>query len=194
MTKERKQYDENVTEKADSGRRARRYVISGRRRLIRRFEMKSVQYHFHDEIPLKAPINRIWDLLISAESWPNWAKGFRDITILGNDKTLIPGRNIACEVRGKIPYSLRFQLEILELRDQKLLKYAATGDLEGTGTWILEEDSSEIIVIYDWDVQTTGFWMNLLGKIGWIKRIMVANHDQVMREARINLERVLSSE
>jgi hypothetical protein len=59
-----------------------------------------------------------------------------------------------------------------------LLEGMATGELQGRGLWQLSTDGDETIVRYDWSVETTKSWMNLLSPIA--RPLFEWNHNVVM--------------
>jgi len=54
----------------------------------------------------------------------------------------------------------------------------ATGDLNGTGSWKLENLDGSTRVTYLWIVSTEKTWMNLLAPL--LAPVFAWNHDQVM--------------
>ena len=58
------------------------------------------------------------------------------------------------------------------------LEGIAKGELDGKGIWRLEEKGSYTIARYDWLVNTTKTWMNILAPIG--KPLFEWNHKVVM--------------
>ena len=140
-------------------------------------------YHFYSENAIKASIQKVWGLLEDAEKWPEWSKGFKKIEILGPEPKLKTGSKPACEVKGSLPYSLRFNLEVTSTDPPNSMEYNATGHLQGTGKWTLEETDGITLVKYWWDVGMTNWFFNFLSKISFIKAMMERNHDRVMDEA-----------
>lgn len=145
-------------------------------------------YHFFSEHYLLAPIEEIWETLEDAEAWPEWSAGFKNIVIQGDEPKLELGSRIHCEVKGSLPYTLRFELEVRVIQPPTIMEYVATGDLQGTGKWVLESQEDGTLVKYYWDVGTTSRLFNLLGKISFIKRMLESNHDRVMDEAYRSLK------
>jgi hypothetical protein len=59
-----------------------------------------------------------------------------------------------------------------------LLEGVAIGELQGDGLWQLSTDGNETVVRYDWNVETTKRWMNLLAPIA--RPLFDWNHNVVM--------------
>ncbi len=153
--------------------------------------MDRVIYHFYSENILKAPIEKVWEKLEDANGWSKWSKGFRRIEILGPEVKIQPGSVLDCEVKGALPYALRFKLEMTDLKPPFRMAYKAEGDLEGTGRWELEKVEGGTCIRYWWDVGMTHPFFNFISRIGFIKRAMERNHDRVMEQGYANLQRQL---
>lgn len=70
-----------------------------------------------------------------------------------------------------------------------MLEGEATGELEGTGRWMLTSEDGWTRVRYTWDVRTTRWWMNLLAPVA--RPAFNWNHDELMREGGESLARRL---
>jgi hypothetical protein len=129
---------------------------------------------------LEAPIDRVYELIHDSLRWPEWwdaviAVEERDpgdvVTGLGNVRRYA--------FKGKLPYRLSFDLRLTTLEPPWVLGGEASGELAGTGVWTLTEVAGTTLVRYDWNVQTTRWWMNLLAPFA--RGVFKANHDVVMR-------------
>ena len=89
-------------------------------------------YHFVTEWRFNASLQRVWSVVLDIERYPEWWKNFRRVAIARGDGSSI-GSQIRCEVRGALPYSLRYTLEVLESEEYRHLLLRSTGDLVGTG-------------------------------------------------------------
>jgi uncharacterized protein YndB with AHSA1/START domain len=134
-------------------------------------------YHFVTDWSFKAPVNKVWDAIVDVEAYPTWWPGFKKAQIRGTDKTLRIGTVIDVTVKGFLG-ELNFTLEVRELEMHKKLLFKSSGDLQGTGLWVFEQQNRETRVRYYWDVGTTGLLMNLVGLFAkpWLTR----SHEKVM--------------
>ena len=73
-----------------------------------------------------------------------------------------------------------------------LLEGRASGELAGSGRWRLFEAQGRTASTWDWDVETTARWMNLLGPLA--RPAFMWNHDRVMRQGAEGLARELGVE
>lgn len=135
-------------------------------------------YHFVTEWRFRAPLENVWSVVLDIGHYPSWWKNFRRVTIrLGDGKSV--GSVIACEVRGSLPYSLNYALEVREADEYRHILLRSTGDLVGTGRWEFSETEPAIVrVVYYWDVATTNPILNLVAPLA--KRALARNHEQVM--------------
>ena len=136
------------------------------------------QYHFVTEWRFRAPLKKAWSVVLDIERYPGWWKNFRRVTITrGDGKTV--GSVIECEVRGSLPYSLHYALEVQEADEYRHILLRSTGDLVGTGRWEFSEaDASIVNVVYYWDVATTNPILNLIAPLA--RSALARNHKQVM--------------
>lgn len=135
-------------------------------------------YHFVTTWQFSAPIQRVWSVVLDIERYPGWWKNFRRVDVTRGDGKSV-GSIIWCEVRGSLPYSLRYALEVLESEPYRHILLRSTGDLVGTGRWRFEEtDPGLTRASYYWDVATTNPILNLIAPLA--KRALARNHEQVM--------------
>ncbi len=138
----------------------------------------SEQYHFVTDWHFNAPLPKVWSVVLDIERYPGWWKNFRGVKITSGDGKSV-GSVIECEVRGSLPYSLRYALEVLEAQEYRHILLRSTGDLVGTGRWAFSEVEPGISnAIYYWDVATTNPILNLVAPLA--KSALGRNHERVM--------------
>jgi hypothetical protein len=94
--------------------------------------------------------------------------------------------------RSRIPYELEFDFTVRRVEAPHLMEGDAEGALQGTGRWLLFERDGVTAVLYDWRVETTKRWMNLLAPVG--RPLFERNHDVVMRWGGEGLARRLGAQ
>lgn len=134
-------------------------------------------YHFVTDWRFRAPLKAVWSVVLDIEHYPGWWKNFRRVSITGGDGKSV-GSVIACEVRGSLPYSLNYALEVLEVEEYQRILLRSTGDLVGTGRWAFTDGEAGTQAVYYWDVATTNPILNLIAPLA--KRALAKNHEQVM--------------
>jgi hypothetical protein len=126
----------------------------------------------------KAPLQKVWSVVLDIERYPELWKNFRRVQITRGDGKSV-GSVFVCEVRGSLPYSLTYALEVLEAEEYRHMLLRSTGDLVGSGRWeFAEAEPGTVRAVYFWDVATTNPILNLAAKLA--KGALARNHDQVM--------------
>ncbi len=129
------------------------------------------------------------DALADIAAWPEWWRGVTRAEPIGPESTGGVGSRYRFVFRSRLPYSLRFEMTVVEHEPSRSIVGRATGELEGTGRWTLSPQGNSTLVRYDWDVRTTRWWMNLIGPLA--RPIFEANHDQIMEWGQTGLGRRL---
>jgi hypothetical protein len=146
-------------------------------------------YHFVSTWQFQAPIERVWEEIYHAERWPSWWKyvvGVHELEPGGPDGV---GKRQRLLFRTRLPYTLGFDVLVTRVRPPSELEAEATGELEGTGRWVLTSADGGTLVRYYWDIRTTRWWMNLLAPVA--RPAFAWNHDELMREGGESLARCL---
>jgi hypothetical protein len=92
---------------------------------------------------------------------------------------LAPDERYVIAWRSRIPYELEFEFTVRNIDPPCCMAGEATGELAGTGRWRLFEDAGVTAVTYEWSVETTKAWMNLVAPVA--RRVFEYNHNVVMR-------------
>ncbi len=96
-------------------------------------------YEFVTIWRLDAPIEDVYRLIDNPTDWPRWwpaVLDVREVDPAGPDGI---GAVFAATMKGRLPYALRFEARVTVREPPTGLELAATGELEGTGTWALAE-------------------------------------------------------
>jgi hypothetical protein len=101
------------------------------------------------------------------------------------------GSRHSIEWRSKLPYPLAFEFTTEVVERPTLMEGRAKGELDGMGRWRLFEQGGVTAVLYEWHVETTKPWMNLLAPVG--RPLFRWNHDAVMRWGGEGLARRVGS-
>ena len=152
-------------------------------------------YSFVTHWRAEAPIDIVFDTIADADAWPEWWRGVRAATMIertddGQSNGGV-GTRYRFEFRSRLPYSLTFELVVIEVDRPTLLVGRASGELEGGGRWTLRPDGDATDVTYEWDVRTTRWWMNLVRPLA--RPLFERNHDVIMEWGRIGLARRLNT-
>lgn len=132
-------------------------------------------YHLTTHWYFKAPIEQVWHELVDGDEQWKQAVG-------RGDETIGVGTVAYNEVKGELPYTLRFTTKITRFEPPFICEAKSTGDLVGSGKWVLEPRDEGTAATFYWDVGMSNPILNLLSKIPFVRDAMVQNHDQVMEE------------
>lgn len=146
-------------------------------------------YRMVTEWHADAPLEQVWDALLLVREWPSWWRGFRAVEQLRPGEDSGVGMVVHQAWRSYLPYTLRFDLEILRVERHALLEGRAGGDIEGTCRWTFQRREDGTVVRFVMDVRTTRWWMNL--PVPFAGRVFASNFDAVMRWGSEGLARLL---
>jgi hypothetical protein len=135
-------------------------------------------YEFVTIWHVQAPIDRVWNELYHSNDWPRWWKGVESVVEMRKGDESGVGSIRRYTWKSKLPYRLSFDMETIRIEPPSLLEGIAIGELQGRGLWQLSTERNETIVRYDWRVETTKPWMNLLSPIA--RPLFEWNHNVVM--------------
>jgi uncharacterized protein YndB with AHSA1/START domain len=139
---------------------------------------------------LDAPCDTVWDAIYEIESWPGWWRGVKEVEKLepGDDDGV--GALYRHEWRSVIPYPVRFETRITRVERPHMIEGDAYGELAGTGRWRFFA-GRETAVTYEWNVQTTRAWMNLVAPVA--RPVFRWNHNAVMHNGGQGLADLLGA-
>jgi uncharacterized protein YndB with AHSA1/START domain len=139
-------------------------------------------YHFVTNWYFTAPVERVWEELADAKSWPSWWSCWRKVKFQDSESKMQLGTIAYNEVKGQLPYSLRFNNEVTLVQEPYLMENNSSGDLVGKGKTVLEQQDDGTVVTIYWDVATSNPVFNLLGKLPFVRAMIEKNHDYVMED------------
>ena len=137
-------------------------------------------YHFVTKWFFHAPIERVWDEASNLEEYPSLWPNLRRAEIRESETKLKLGSIVDCEVKGALPYTLRFSVELIAFQPPTYMELKSSGDLVGYGKCVLERQGKGTASTFHWDVGTTKPMFNMLARIPFLKAILEKNHNYVM--------------
>jgi uncharacterized protein YndB with AHSA1/START domain len=135
-------------------------------------------YKFTTVWRVPAPQQKVWDLILNSDQWPNWWRGVEKVEKLKDGDRNSVGALFRYTWKSKLPYRLIFEMETTRVEPISLIEGRAIGELRGFGRWTLSHEAGVTTARYDWQVETTKAWMNLLAPIA--RPFFSWNHDVVM--------------
>jgi hypothetical protein len=125
-----------------------------------------------------ARIEEVWNEIYHSTDWPSWWRGVESVVEMRKGDEVGVGSIRRYTWKSKLPYRLSFDMEVIRIDPPSLLEGIAIGELQGRGLWQLSTEGNETIVRYDWSVDTTKRWMNLLSPVA--RPLFEWNHNVVM--------------
>jgi Polyketide cyclase / dehydrase and lipid transport len=148
-------------------------------------------YSFLTTWAFEAPIERVFEAIHDTTAYPSWWKGVEEVERLEEGDADGVGSLERYVWKSKLPYRLEFQSRTTRVERPHLMEGQAFGELQGDGHWRLWEGPAGTCVTYEWNVQTTEAWMNVLAPIA--KPVFAWNHDYVMRHGAHGLARLIGA-
>ena len=149
------------------------------------------EYRFLTTWLLEADRERVWDAIYESERWPEWWRGVEEAERLAEGDERGIGQRGRYVWKAKLPYRVEFEIVTTRVERPHLLEGEASGELAGTGRWRLFEQGGATAALYEWNVRTTRWWMNLLAPFA--RPIFAANHDYVMRNGGEGIAKLLDA-
>jgi hypothetical protein len=141
--------------------------------------------HWH----IGAAIDPVWDALYRVEDWPRWWRYVKAVVELKQGDANGVGAVRRFTWTSRLPYSLTFEMRSSVVERPTFMEGIASGELSGRGRWRFAAEGATTRVRYEWTVQTTRPWMNLLAPL--MAPAFRWNHGQVMAEGGRGLARHL---
>ena len=148
-------------------------------------------YEFVTIWRVKAPIESVWNQIYHSLDWPKWWKGVEAVSEVQKGDESGVGSIHRYTWKSKLPYKLSFDMKTVRIEPPVLLEGIAMGELQGRGLWQLSTQGDETVVRYDWKVETTKQWMNLISPIA--RPLFKWNHNVVMSWGAKGLEKRLGA-
>lgn len=151
------------------------------------------RYHFVTEFTVTADREAVWEALRDPTGWPSWWRWLKRVEPLAVGGPDGLGDRYRYWFGTALPYTLSFDLVVTAVDRPRTLVGQASGELQGSGHWLLEDAAGGgTSVSYVWLVETTKRWMNLLAPIG--RPAFSWNHDVLMRDFAKGVATITNSE
>ena len=149
------------------------------------------RYDFLTTWAFDAPIARVFDAIHDTTAYPSWWRGVEEVERLEEGDADGVGNVDRYVWKSKLPYRLEFRSRTTTVERPNLMEGEAFGQLTGGGRWRLWENPAGVCVTYEWRVETSEAWMNLLAPLA--RPVFAWNHDYVMRHGGDGLAKLLGA-
>ena len=113
----------------------------------------------------KAPLKPVWDCVYDGEQWPKWWKGVERVDVIRQGGPDSVGQRTKQVWKSALPYRLRFEIEITKVEPMKVIQVASKGELSGIGIMSFSTEGDDVLVQFEWRVDTSTWWMNLMAPV-----------------------------
>ena len=149
--------------------------------------MASHDYHFVTRWRVEGDIEEVFAIIgdsgALARWWPAVYLSVREVA--PGDANDV-GQELALHTKGWLPYTLKWNLRVLEKEAPRRLVIGASGDFDGRGEWTLEQGGDCVDVTFDWRLAAE---KPLLKYLSWaLKPIFARNHEWAMRRGEESLK------
>jgi hypothetical protein len=145
------------------------------------------EYEFVSRWRVDGTCGEVADILsepLSFVEW--WPSVYLDVEELRPPDARGLGRRVRFRSKGWLPYTIRWESEMVESRYPHGFTIVANGDFEGRGIWTFEQDGSNVLVTYDWRLSAE---KPLLRSLSFLLRpLFEANHRWAMAQGEESLK------
>ena len=147
----------------------------------------SNEYQFVTRWRVEGTREEVADVLRDAASLGRWWPSvYLDVRVLEPGDAEGVGKLVALHTKGWLPYTLRWQFRVTESNYPRGYALEASGDFEGRGVWMFEQDGAHVNITYDWRVRADKPVLRTLSFI--LKPLFSANHHWAMRRGEQSLK------
>src|SRR5438128_7852689 len=152
--------------------------------------MSDNQYHFISNWRVEGTCGEVADVLgdplALARWWPSVYLGVWEVRPPASGVAHGVGRRVKLHTKGWLPYTLRWQFEVVESRYPHGFALVAAGDFDGRGVWTFEPDGPFVNVTYDWRLRAEKPLLRTLSFL--LKPLFEANHRWAMAQGEESLK------
>jgi hypothetical protein len=144
-------------------------------------------YHFTSRWRVEGTCGEVADILgepLELARW--WPSVYLDVQQLRPPDARGVGRCVRLVTKGFLPYTIRWEFEIVESRYPYGFTLVATGDFDGRGVWTFEQDGPFVNITYDWRIRAEKPLLRNLSFI--LKPLFEANHRWAMAQGEESLK------
>ncbi|WP_215796656.1 SRPBCC family protein [Paludibacterium yongneupense] len=140
---------------------------------------------------IDAPLEQVFEVVADSLSWPDWWPSLCRVEQMANGNADGVGNVRRYTWQGRLPYRVAFEVRATLIKKREAIDGIAQGDLEGVGRWKFSRQGRISVVRYEWHVQSTRRWMNLIAPVA--RSMFIRNHARIMAQGGRGLARRLGS-
>ena len=156
--------------------------------------MWSNEYHFVTRWRVRGTVAEVSTILGDATGLSRWWPSvYLDVQVLEPSDERGIGKVVALHTRGWLPYTLRWQFRVTDVRPDGY-SLEAGGDFVGRGVWRFEQRGSPerpwVLLTYDWRIRADKPLLRLFSPV--LRPLFAWNHRWAMRQGERSLRRELA--
>jgi polyketide cyclase/dehydrase/lipid transport protein len=149
--------------------------------------VSSNRYEFITHWRVEGTCGEVADVLGDPQGLPRWWPSvYLDLEEIRPPDERGLGHRVRVRTKGWLPYTIRWEFEVVESRYPHGFAIVANGDFEGRGVWTFEQDGPFVNVTYDWRLAAE---KPLLRSLSFaLKPLFEANHRWAMAQGEESLK------
>lgn len=156
--------------------------------------MRSNEYQLVTRWRVPGTVEEVNAVLGDAASLPRWWPSvYLDVRVVESGDERGVGDVVALHTRGWLPYTLRWQFRLTDVRPDGYT-IDARGDFVGRGIWTFEQRGSSkrpwVLLAYDWQIRADKPLLRRLSPL--LRPLFAWNHRWAMRQGERSLRRELA--
>ena len=143
-------------------------------------------YHFISRWRVDGTCGEVADILgdpLALTRW--WPSVYLKVDELRPPDARGLGRRVRLETAGWLPYTIRWEFEVVESRYPYGFLIVASGDFDGRGEWTFVQDGPAVDITYDWRLRAEKPLLRNLSFL--LKPLFEANHRWAMARGEESL-------
>lgn len=129
----------------------------------------------------------VWDALTRVEQYPTWWPWLREF----DGVALRAGERWRCVVRPRLPYTVRFEVELTAVVDQHLVRAQISGDIAGRAQLELADHAAGCELVLTSALGATGGMPRVVAR--YLRPLATMGHDQVLDTGARQFRRVVAA-
>jgi hypothetical protein len=147
----------------------------------------SSDYRFVSRWRVEATRGEVADILgdpLALARW--WPSVYLSVTEITPPAANGLGRRVALVTKGWLPYTLRWEFEVVESSYPSGFTIVASGDFDGRGVWTFVQHGAQVDVTYDWRPRAEKPLVRNLSLL--LRPLFEANHRWAMAQGEVSLK------
>ena len=148
--------------------------------------MRDNEYRFLTRWRVEGTCGEVADVLgdpLALAQW--WPSVYLQVDELEPPNAQGLGRRVKLHTRGWLPYTIRWEFEVVASHYPHGFTIVARGDFDGRGVWRFEQDGRFVVITYDWRVRAEKPLLRNLSFV--LKPLFEANHRWAMAQGETSL-------